>query len=189
MDVRPTEILWEAYCCRLLAFIRSRISDSTEAEDILQETFLRIHRGLCCREDSGPLEAWIFTIARHLIIDRYRRRRELVELPENLAAEPSLIDAEDDSSLAPSLREMIAGLPPAYREALLATEYDGLTQQEYARRAGISLSGAKSRVQRARGMLRDRLLACCHFEIDRRGGILDYYPRCCCCNPAAAASS
>jgi RNA polymerase sigma-70 factor (ECF subfamily) len=78
---------------------------------------------------------------------------------------------------------MIAGLPEHYRQALLLTEYQGLTQEQLAERLGISLSGAKSRVQRAREKLRDMLLRCCHFEFDRRGRIVDYYQRCCCCHP------
>ena len=72
---------------------------------------------------------------------------------------------------------MIEGLPDAYREAIVLTEFEGLTQKELADRLGISLSGAKSRVQRARGQLKQMLLGCCQFEFDRRGGIIDCKPR------------
>jgi RNA polymerase sigma-70 factor (ECF subfamily) len=78
---------------------------------------------------------------------------------------------------------MVDELPDTYRDALLLTEYQGLNQRQMADRLGISFSGAKSRVQRARRMLRDMLLTCCHFELDRRGAIIDYYQHCCCCNP------
>jgi RNA polymerase sigma-70 factor (ECF subfamily) len=63
------------------------------------------------------------------------------------------------------------------------TEYQGLSQKQLAERMGISLSGAKSRVQRAREKLRDMLLRCCHFEFDRRDHIVNYEQRCCCCGP------
>ena len=79
---------------------------------------------------------------------------------------------------------MIAALPDPYREALILSEYQGLSQKDVADRLGISLSGAKSRVQRARRQLREMFLACCHFEMDRRGRILDYYARCPECDPA-----
>jgi RNA polymerase sigma-70 factor (ECF subfamily) len=69
------------------------------------------------------------------------------------------------------------------------TEYQGLSQKQLADNLGISLSGAKSRVQRARDKLRDMLLSCCHFELDRRGRILDYYQRCCCCHPVDGLSA
>jgi transcriptional regulator with XRE-family HTH domain len=69
-------------------------------------------------------------------------------------------------------------LPWPYQQALLLTEYEGLTQKELAQRLGLSFSGAKSRVQRARDQLRELLLECCHFEFDRRGTIIAYYPNC-----------
>jgi RNA polymerase sigma-70 factor (ECF subfamily) len=76
---------------------------------------------------------------------------------------------------------MIDSLPSHYREALLLTEYEGLSQKDLADRLGISISGAKSRVQRARAMLRDLLMECCHFEFDRYGTVIDYHPIACCC--------
>ena len=186
MASEPLEALWEQYCHRLLAFIRRRVSDEADAEDILQEVFIRIHRSLCCSEDWNKPESWIYRIVRNLIIDYYRRRRETVEIPEDLAAEADYEADEAQERLALSLRETIEALPEGYRQALILTEYEGLSQKEAAERLGLSLSGAKSRVQRARLMLRDLLLACCHFELGRRGRIIDYYERCCCCNPTTA---
>lgn len=177
------ELLWDQYSTRLRAFIRSRVWDDAEAEDILQEVFIRIHRHLCCQPEWNKPKSWIYQIARNLIIDHYRRRRETVELPEGLPAEPDLPEEDPEAVLALSLKEMIDGLPEHYRQALLLTEYQGLSQKQLAERLGISLSGAKSRVQRARERLRDMLLRCCHFEFDRRGRIVDYYQRCCCCHP------
>ena len=84
-------------------------------------------------------------------------------------------------SFIPFIRGAVAGLPEPYREALLLTEYEGLTQQQLAERVGISLSGAKSRVQRGREKLKQILLDCCHVELDRRGGIIDYQGQCDCC--------
>ncbi len=75
------------------------------------------------------------------------------------------------------LKPMIDDLPDKYREALWLTEFEGLTQVELAERLGISVSGAKSRVQRGRSLLRHDLLDCCQFEFDRRGGIIGYTTR------------
>jgi RNA polymerase sigma-70 factor (ECF subfamily) len=128
------------------------------------------------------MDSWVYQIARNLIVDYYRRRKELVEIPENIPAEADVPEDDLEAKLALSLEEMIAELPDSYRQALILTEYQGLSQKELAEKLGISLSGAKSRVQRAREKLRDMFLACCHFEMDRRGRIMDYYQRCCCCN-------
>jgi RNA polymerase sigma-70 factor (ECF subfamily) len=178
------ELLWDQYSRRLGAFIRSQVSDDGEAEDILQEVFIRVHRNLCCQSEWNKPEGWFYQIARNLIIDHYRRRRELVEIPESLPAELDLPEEDAETVLALSLKEMIDELPEPYRQALLLTEYQGLSQKQLAENQGISLSGAKSRVQRARDKLRDMLLRCCHFEFDRRGRIVDYCERCCCCHPA-----
>ena len=177
------ELVWDQYNRRLLAFIRSRVRDDAEAEDILQRVFIRVHRHLCCQPDWNKPEGWFYQIARNLIIDHYRRRREMVEIPESLPAEPDLPEEDPETVLALSLTEMVNELPEPYRQALVLTEYQGLSQQQLAESLGISLSGAKSRVQRAREKLRDMLLRCCHFEFDRRGRIVDYYERCCCCQP------
>ncbi|HVO40356.1 MAG TPA: RNA polymerase sigma factor SigZ [Spirochaetia bacterium] len=180
------EVLWEQYSRRLGAFIRGRVADEAEAEDILQEVFLRIHRHLCCVASWDKPGGWVFQIARNLIVDHYRGRRETVEVPEDLPAESPEREEDPRDELALSLRQMVDALPEQDREALVLTEYEGLSQVELARKLGISLSGAKSRVQRARARLRDVLLRCCHFELDRRGRVIDYYKRCCCCHPAPA---
>jgi RNA polymerase sigma-70 factor (ECF subfamily) len=190
MQAEHLEKLWNEYCCRLLAFIRGRVSDEADAEDILQELFLRVHEGLCSREAVTTLESWIYRVARNLVIDHYRRRKPVEELPETVtAAEDPTLEDDPRTLLAFSLRETIDELPEPYREALIMTENQGLSQQQLAERAGITLSGAKSRVQRAREKLRQLLLDCCHFELDRLGRIIDYHRRCCRCNQGTEAGA
>ena len=183
MESAHVELVWERYAERLLAFIRSKVSSPEEAEDILQETFIRIHTGLCCLQEWTAMDRWIYRVTRNLIIDRYRSRKPSGELCEDIAAPDAALAEEEDPAarLAFSLRETVDELPEPYREALILTEYEALSQAEYARRAGLSLSGAKSRVQRARAKLKELLLECCHFELDRLGGIIDYRENCRCC--------
>jgi RNA polymerase sigma-70 factor, ECF subfamily len=179
------ELVWKEYGHRLLGFIKGKVSDPEEAEDILQEVFIRVHTGLCCLQEWTAMERWIYRVARNLIIDHYRARKRHEELGDDLEAAggPDELEADPLAQLAFSLKDTIAELPEPYREALVLTEYRGLSQADYAKRAGISLSGAKSRVQRARGKLKELLLDCCHFELDRLGGIIDYHERCCSCCP------
>jgi RNA polymerase sigma-70 factor (ECF subfamily) len=182
------ESIWHTYSCRLLTFIRSRVANDDEAEDLLQEVFLRVHRHLCCSDDWQRPSAWFYQIARNLIVDHYRSRRQLAELTDDLPAAVEFIDEtvdDFDAQLALSLRSAMLELPEPYREALICTEFEGLSHQQLADQLGISVSGAKSRVQRARQKLRDLLLACCHFDVDRRGRVLDYYPLCSSCASTA----
>jgi RNA polymerase sigma-70 factor (ECF subfamily) len=185
-----TEHVWEAFHTPLQQFIRRRVSDEASAEDVLQDVFLKIHQHVETLRDVKKLESWIYQITRNAIIDSYRSSRptttldavEVLDLPEELP--------EDDvvSELLPCVRAMVRKLPELDRQALVLTEYQGLTQKEMAERLGLSFSGAKSRVQRAREKLKQQLLECCHFELDRRGHIIDYQARCHSCETAACCS-
>ena len=178
-----TEEVWERFHTPLLRFIRRRVADDETAEDLLQDVFLKIHQGIETLKDMRKLESWVYGIARHTIIDYYRLKRTTVSLetPEVFELPDELPDDDITSELFPSVRAMVSSLPARDRQALVLTEYQGLTQKEFGERLGISFSGAKSRVQRAREKLKQLLLACCHFELDRRGHILDYQARCRCC--------
>lgn len=172
-----TERLWHDLHGRLLRFIRARVRDEASAEDILQEVFLKIHARIGTLRDEERLESWVYQIVRRAIADHHRAQRPQAALPEELIAPDDPDDGEAPAArLATALGGMVAALPAPYREALLLTEYAGLTQQELAEHAGISLSGAKSRVQRGRTRLKQLLLDCCHVELDRRGGVIDYRP-------------
>jgi RNA polymerase sigma-70 factor, ECF subfamily len=187
MSTMTTERVWEEFHAPLQQFIRRRVSDEATAEDILQDVFLRIHQHMDALKDVRKLEGWIYQVTRHAIIDAYRGRRPetTLETAEALDLPEELPDDDIVSELLPSVRAMVRNLPEQDRQALVLTEYQGLTQKELAQRLGLSLSGAKSRVQRAREKLKQQLLECCHFELDRRGHIIDYQPRCCRCETVA----
>ncbi len=170
------EHIWLEFSDKLGQFIRARVPDHATAEDILQDVFVKIQKGLDRLQDPARLQGWVYLIARNAIVDHYRTRRETVEVPEYLPAEPAVDDGEVEE-LTAAFRRMIYSLPEPYREALVLTEFDGLTQQQLADRLGISLSGAKSRVQRGRVQLKQMLDECCTFEFDRRGKVIDCSPR------------
>lgn len=179
--VTTTEQVWEAFHLPLQQFILKRIPDEATAEDVLQDVFLKIHQYIQTLKEVRKLESWIYQITRNAIIDYYRSSRpttpleaaEILDLPEELP------DDDVVSELLPCVRAMVRCLPELDRQALVLTEYRGLTQRELAERLGLSLSGAKSRVQRARAKLKLQLLECCHIELDRRGHIIDYQRHCC----------
>src|SRR6266568_7983438 len=169
------ESIWNEVASQLRSFIRSRVRNHSTAEDILQDVFLKIHQKLPTVRASERLEAWVWRITRNAIADHFRKLRPSEPLPEAVAlAAETPADLPD---LRPCVRQFVNELPPAYREALLLTEWQGLTQEQMGKRLGLSPSGAKSRVQRARGQLKKLLLDCCAFELDRRGTILEIKPR------------
>lgn len=187
-----TEQAWETFHAPLYQFIRRRVADEATAEDLLQDVFLKIHQHGSSLKDARRLESWIYQITRNLIIDHYRSQRqpmtsldagEVLDLPEDLP------DDDIVNELLPCVRAMVLMLPDQDRQALVLTEYQGLTQKELGERLGLSFSGAKSRVQRAREKLKQQLLACCHFELDCRGHVINYQPHCQCCSSDTCSSN
>ena len=176
-----TAAIWTAYHARLRSFISSRVHDRNDAEDILQDVFLKTHARLADLNEETKLQSWLYQIARNAVTDYYRKRRP--DIGDEFNAE-AVADSEEGTrnalhELAECLRPMIESLPPHYRDALVLAELDGLTQNEIARREGISVSGAKSRVQRGRAMLKDLLDECCRFAFDQRGHVIGYESKAC----------
>ncbi len=190
--VITTEQMWEAFHAPLHQFIRRRVANEAIAEDLLQDVFLKIHQHADSLREVKRLESWIYQITRNIIIDHYRSHRQpmiSLDAREALDFPGELPDDDIVSELLPCVRAMVLALPEQDRQALVLTEYQGLTQKELGERLGLSFSGAKSRAQRARKKLKQQLLACCHFELDRRGHILDYQPRCICCDDVSRTTS
>lgn len=188
-DTAPTsEALYRTFQERLRRFILKRVNDAAAADDILQDVFLKIHTRADSLQDETKVESWIFQITRNTIVDHYRVRGKTEPLDDSIDLPDDVSDDDPSTRLAPSVRSFINQLPGQYRDALLLVEYEGISQKELAERLDISFSGAKSRVQRARAMLRDLLMQCCHFEFDQFGTIIDYHPHtCCCCTPSGSS--
>lgn len=183
-----SEQLWEAFSVPLQRFIRQRVPDPHSAEDILQDVFLKIHTRIATLHQHDRVAAWIYQIARNVIADHYRAQRPTTDLPETLVAPDDMPEEDVVRELLPCVAAMVDALPDTYREALRLTEYAGLSQKALSERLGISFSGAKSRVQRARAKIKQQLLDCCHFQLDHAGRIMDYQPHCPCCASGACES-
>jgi RNA polymerase sigma-70 factor (ECF subfamily) len=171
-----TAELWERFHAGLAAQFRALGARDGEVDDLVQETFLRIQRGLASLRAEERLAAWIRSVARNVWHDEARRPRGAA-----LDAEPEPAAAGGretvEQTVAGWLAGFVAELPEPYREALRLSELEGLTQAECAARLGLSVSGMKSRVQRGRALLRARLLACCELEFGARGGLVGWRKR------------
>lgn len=184
---QQTREIWEMLRVKLRAFIMSKVHNEAVADDLLQELFIKIHDNIDQLKDHTRIQPWIYQISRNLIIDHFRKiRKETNYSPAIDLLTEEVQHEESENSMAEALRDMISmmdDLPPEFCEALCMTEIGGLSQKKYAAIKGISYSGAKSRIQRARKMLRDMLMKCCHYEFDKYGTILEIRPAgCCCCS-------
>jgi RNA polymerase sigma-70 factor (ECF subfamily) len=180
--------VWEDFHGRLRSFVSRRVKQPADAEDVVQEIFLRIHRNLSTVKDEARLPAWIFTIARNAIVDYFRknsRPAETIAEDFDLPAptERPGIDHSALQELAHCLEPMIEALPESYRHAIRLTDLRGLAQSEAAKKTGLSTSGMKTRVQRARCKLKTMLFQCCEIQFDNRRGVVAFQPRSASCCP------
>ena len=171
---------WGQTLDRLRGFIAARVEDPEVAADITQDVLVRtIASGALDRVDN--LGAWLYRVARNAVIDHYRTRRvhetdaDLERWPDPDLAENLPNDATRE--LARCLQPMLGRLHPEARDALTRVDLDGQTHREAAAQLGLSTSGMKSRVQRARRELREQVTSCCRVETDSAGALADYVPR------------
>jgi RNA polymerase sigma-70 factor (ECF subfamily) len=166
---------WHENEAELRGWLRHRLGNPVDADDMLQDLFIKAMRqgeGFCA---IGNARAWLFEVARNALADRLRLERHLVELPADLTYEPEEHATVD--SLVACLPRVLSELSPDDREAITLCDLEGLPQGEYARRKGLSLPGAKSRIQRARKRLRERLSQECQVRLDAAGQVSDFVPR------------
>ena len=173
-DSRDSRMDWTSHRAALQRFVSARVPDPAEAEDIVQETLTRAYARRDTLADENKFRPWLYSIARNALADHYRTRKLTVQLPESLPSETG--EEEPPRSLARCLPPFVERLPAPYRRAVELSELSGLTQRETATRMGLSVPGAKSRVQRARKMLAGMLRECCDLEFDARGALSGYQP-------------
>jgi RNA polymerase sigma-70 factor (ECF subfamily) len=168
---------WVETLDRVRAFVTARVGDPDLAADITQDVVVRsIASGALDRVDNPA--AWLYRSARNAVIDHYRTRH--VHDPfdgDDTWPDPGSADNEPNDAtreLARCLQPMLHELPPAARDALTRVDVDGQTHQQAAEQLGLSVSGMKSRVQRARRQLKDLLQQCCTVGVDGTGAVASY---------------
>jgi len=170
------ESIWREFSIPLKGFIKRRVGSNQDVEDILQNVFYKIYNNIDDLKQTEKLHAWIYRITKNEIADFYRMKKyvsNITQLSENIIS-VTQDEVDVNNEIAQCLITMIECLPEKYKQAILLTEFQNLTQKELGERLGLSVSGAKSRVQRARFKLKEMLLGCCVLELDRLGNVIDY---------------
>lgn len=177
--------VWSEIEARLRPYIARRVASAADVDDILQETFVRMQRGIAGLRDGERFGGWVYRIAKHAIIDAARASAKQ-PIPSSSIAnhqfEPGAYEsgaeaADLQAELGECVALFVARLPARYRAAITLTELEGLTQRDAADMLGISLSGMKSRVQRGRERIRDMFDECCRVSVDCRGRVVECEPR------------
>ena len=176
---------WNNLRPRLFGYIQARIREAADAEDVLQEVILRIHQRMHQVRNPAQHHAWAFQIARNAVADYHRQHEQPPASP--LALETPVQDESDaaDPTILSCIQQNLGRLPAKYREAVLLADVQGMKQKDIAVRLGLSLPGAKSRIQRGRDQLREVVGERCNLEFDRYGAVVTQECRnatCACCS-------
>lgn len=171
----------ERYRALIYRYILRLVRNGSLADDLTQETFLRVHQHLADLKDAGALEAWLYRIATNLSYDRLRRREPagaalpLVEtdeesdgvVPKDGALRPDQL--LEQKEMGDCVMRFLTELPAGYRQVLLLHDLQGYTDPEIAQMLGLSVENARVRLHRARAKLRAALAKGCQFSHDERG--------------------
>lgn len=153
-DPAAPGLLIRAVSPALLRFFRAQGASREHAEDLLQDTWLRIHRVRQTYRPGEPVLPWVYAIARRVRIDHYRRNFRVASHELQMEALPEAPLAEPRESPLPDFEDLVAGLPESQREVLIMLKVGGLSLEEVARATSSTVGAVKQKAHRAYSRLR-----------------------------------
>ena len=165
--------LWMDHKDALRGYIKKRVHEENEANDILQDVLIKVYNFCMTKSGVNNLRSWLFQIAHNTIVDWSRKQQVVKETDEV----PDIIDSSNHDAYkdaAEYILPMIHFLPPEYAEPLRLADIEGMNQAMIAQQLGIGLSAAKSRIQRARQMLKEIFIECCLLETGADGKLISF---------------
>lgn len=159
----------------VLRYLERYVGNRTIAEDLQQETLVRIAKGLPAFAGRSSLKTWAFSIASRVAADYFRqpdRQAQIVDLDEvgEVAdPEPEINGRLIEDEMNRCVRQVIDSLPDTYRSALILHDLEGLSAEQVAQICDCTLANAKIRIHRARGRLKEALNQACSFYHDGNG--------------------
>lgn len=170
---------WSRHETELRRWLLSRAPVKSEVEDVLQDVFLKVlQQGERFNTLAQP-RAWLFEVTRNTLIDHLRRLHDSLPLPEGLDEWPAPSEPSDplDSLAQACLPRVLSELEPQDREAIDLCDLQGMAHKDFAQLKNLSLAAAKSRVQRARKRMRERMTQACQLSFDAAGRVEDFVLR------------
>jgi RNA polymerase sigma-70 factor (ECF subfamily) len=182
--------IYKQFYSELLGYIKSKVRSREDAEDILQNVFIKISSNLDKLTEDVKLKSWIYTISRNAIIDYYRINANKKKVGVNEEINDDIVEPEEDSDptkgLDRCMSSMIGLLPDDYREIIIESEIKGVKQKDLADKYGMAYPSMRSKVQRGRERLKQLFHNCCHIETDKLGNVIEAQGKTDCgepCNP------
>lgn len=171
--------LWNEFNEKLLNYVKTMVVNTHDAEDILQNVFLKIFKSIEQIEKESAIKPWIYKITKNTIIDFYKKKKDMSVAPEILYMIEDEIDDIDNMNedISNCLINMVFNLPDKYQKVYDLYENKAMKHKEIAEALDISVPASKVRLKRAKDMFKEKLLECCDFEVDKYGNIINYLPK------------
>ena len=151
------EALYHRYKRRVFGLV-TRIVGPNDNEEVAQEVFVRIYRGLAKFRGDSQLSTWVYRLAVNAALTHVTRKKpKWTEGEEALAKLPAKEPARRDPRLAARLARALDMLPPGYRAVMVLHDIEGLSHEECAKILGCRIGTSKSQLHKARGKMRDIL--------------------------------
>lgn len=165
---QSTQDIWDSLKESLFFFILKRVKDEDTSQDILQEVFIKIHLNLDKLKDPSKVKAWAFQITRNQVAEYFNKTKNVVALNE-FTEEQLSEDFEHTEIDFCCFENLIDELPEKYSEVLTLINVEGKKQKEAANQLHLSHSNVKTRVYRAKELLKQRFMDCCKFSLNEQG--------------------
>ena len=162
-----TTKIWNEFSDSLKRFIISKVHNSEVADDLLQEIFIKIHLNISTLKKQESIKSWVFTITNNVINDYFKKNAKTDILLSEIPSTEN--ENKKEHSAIDCLKPLIKNLPTTYSQAMYLSEIKGLKQADVAQKLDISLSGAKSRIQRGRNLLKQGFMDCCDYKLNESG--------------------
>ena len=179
-----TTNIWNEFSEALKRFIFSKVKNQEITDDVLQEVFIKIHLNHHKIKKQGSVKSWIFTLTNNAIKDYLRAQSKSSSISPGMVELEN--DLKDEHSAKDCILPLVKNLPPTYKDAILLSEIKGLKQAEVAKILNLSVSGAKSRIQRGRELLKQGFIECCDYTLNEFGHLVGEHKAkkdCKICNP------
>lgn len=168
--------IWNEFSSELYKYINSKVKNECDAEDILQDIFVKIYKNIDKVDEQTKLKSWIYKITKNTIIDYYRKKKDI---PVDIKKLDKGLEGDNNSEnmneeISKCLEKMIFELPEKYQEVIELYDMKGMKHKEISEKLNVTISGSKMKVQRSKAKLKEILLQCCDFEVDAFGNIIDY---------------
>lgn len=161
-----TQKIWNLYAEDIRHFVLSKVKNGAVADDLLQETFIKVHTKLHLLKEEDKLKSWLFSIARYTVLDYFRTNNLKYELSE---ADMVFEDQKLEHTKEDCLHGIIKSLPKKYRDPLFLSDIKGMKQTDVSEQLHLPLPTVKSQIQRGRKLIAQGFMSCCDFKMNDEG--------------------